>query len=277
MISGVSVKNIIQVVMGIAFIIVGVKGILQHKMLSKPKNITEGKVLYSKHIEKKDELGFYRQFYYEIAVEVMEGGRKKKYAVNSMDQYKAGDVVELTLDPNGSGNYRIFNPNTTPVFGQWVITVIGLFLMLTPAAKMKFGGAYLTALLSPICIFAGASLFFIYIKEHRKEMETLEAEIVGVLKWQKVSVGKDGKYQHNSGTALYCPLLKYKDEGVERIRRSRGNSNVAEVYPIGEKITMYKDCVTGYLTEAKPKGAMMVMGGVLLILGVIGIASMVFK
>ena len=276
MLAGISIRSLIQIVMGIAFVIVGVKGIVQHKRFEKPKNTIDGKVLYSKHVEKKDEQGYYRQFYYEIAVEVEEGGRKKKYAVNCMDQYKAGDIVKLTVDPNGSGNYRIFAPTNAPVLGQWVITVIGAFLFLIPAAKARFGASYLTALLSPVCVFSGLALAVVYFRENRKNLEKIESEIIGVLKWQKTNVTKDGR-AHKSGTALYCPLLKYKYDGVEKIRRSRGNSNVPEVYPIGGKIIFYKDLDTGYFVEAKPKGAMVLMGAILLIAGTIGIASIVLK
>lgn len=276
MLTGISIKSLIQIVMGIAFLIVGIKGIVQNKRFEKPKTVIDGKVLYSKHFEKKDKQGFYRQFYYEITVEVDEAGRKKKYAMNSMDQYKAGDIVKLVKNPNGSGNYKIFTPINTPVFGQWVIAVIGAFLLFTPAAKAKFGAAYLTALLSPICIFVGLAFVFIYFRENRKKLEEINSEIVGVLKWQKTNLGNDGKY-HKSGTALYCPLLKYEDNGVEKIRRSRGNSNVSEVYPIGGSIVFYKDIETGYFLEAKPKSAMLIMGGVLLIVGLLGMASIFVK
>ena len=276
MIAGLSIKNLVQIVMGIAFLIVGIRGIVQNKRFEKTKTIIDGKVLYSKHFEKKDEQGYYRQFYYEIAVEVEESGRKKKYSMKSMDQYKAGDIVKLVRDPNSSGNYKIFSPMHTPLFGQWVISVIGAFLLLTPAAKARFGVAYLTALLSPICIFVGISLSIVYFKENRKKLEKIESEIVGVLKWQKTNIGKDGKY-YTSGNALYCPLLKYKYNGVEKIRRSRGNSNVSEVYPIGGKIIFYKDLNTGYFIEAKPKLAMLLMGLLILLVGILGAMSIIIK
>ncbi len=276
MIAGLSIKNLIKIVMGIAFLIVGIKGIIQNKRFEKPKTVIDGKVLYSKHYEKKDNQGYYRQFYYEITVEVEEAGRKKKYAINSMDQYKAGDIVRLVRDTNTSGSYKVFSPNYTPIFGQWVISIIGAFLIFTPVARAKFGAAYLTVLPSPICIFSGISLAFVYFKENRRKLEKIESEIIGLLKWQKTNIGKDGKY-YTSGRALYCPLLKYKSNGVEKIRRSRANSNLPEVYPIGGKIIFYKDLKTGNFLEAKPKLAMLIMRVLLTIVGVLGFISIMIK
>lgn len=272
MVLGFSINSIFKLVVGTALMIVGIGGIIQHKKYEKPRIYGKGKVLYSKHIEKKDEQGYYKQFYYDVCVEIEEKGRKKKYNINCMDQYKAGDEVEIITNPNGNGELKIFTPTRTPVLGQWVMTVIGAFLFLTPAAKVKFGQKYLSALASPVCIVAGAALIIVYFKENRRKLEKIDAEIIGLLKWQKVTVGKDGK-QHKSGTALYCPILRYEKEGVERIRRSRGNSNVADVYPIGGKLPLYKDLETGYYTEEKPKSAMVVMGLILIIFGVIGVIT----
>lgn len=276
MILGISLNSIFKLIVGAALMIVGIGGILQHRKFEKPKIYGKGKVLYSKHIEKKDEQGYYKQFYYEVCVEMEENGRKKKYNINCMDQYKSGDKVEIITNPNGNGELKIFTPTRTPVLGQWVMAVIGAFLFLTPAAKIKFGEQYLSALASPVCILAGVALVLVYFKESRRKLDKMEAEIVGLLKWQKVNVGRDGK-QYKSGTALYCPILKYEYEGVERIRRSRGNSNVAEVYPIGGRLPLYRNPETGYYTEEKPKGAMVAMGLVLIVFGIIGIMTILVK
>ncbi|MEG0250888.1 MAG: hypothetical protein RR561_08490 [Peptostreptococcus sp.] len=277
MFAEISIRGIFQLIIGMILMFVGLNTIRRQKKIENPKTLIKGKLLYARHVKEKDNHGFYRQYYYELHIECKENGKKERYVINSMDEYKSGDTVEIMSDPSKNGELKVFTKSKTPVIGQWVMAIIGLFIFLTPFAKIKFGEMYLAALVAPICIAAGIGLLLVYLREHKRVLEAIEAEVVGVLKWQKIDLGKDGQKKHKAATALYCPVLRYDHENTDRIRRSRGHSNDPSMYPIGRKVSIYKDKNSGEILEDRPKQSMALMGVILAIMGFIGAATVYFQ
>lgn len=93
------------------------------------------------------------------------------------------------------------------------------------------------------------------------------------MKWQKINVNEEGEKKHKAATALYCPVLKYEYDGLEKIRRSRLHSNDYNFYHLGKKMSIYIDKDSGEVLEERPKQSMLLMGLVLLIMGAIGIVA----
>lgn len=59
------------------------------------------------------------------------------------------------------------------------------------------------------------------LKEEEKFKE-IDSEIVAVLKWQKINVNEEGEKKHSRRlTALYCPVLKYEYDGLEKDKKKQ--------------------------------------------------------
>ncbi len=269
----ISIRGYFQILLGFILIFVSTSTIRHQKRLENPNTLIDGKVLSSKLVKEMDNQGFYRQFYYKLNIEVRDDNKKKRYTINSMDEYKKGDDISIMTDASNKLKMKVFNKSKTFLLGQWLMLVIGFFIFLTPFAKMKFSETYLTALMAPLSSLAGIALIFVYLKEKKRNLEEIDSEIVAVLKWQKINVNEEGEKKHKSATALYCPVLKYEYDGLEKIRRSRLHSNDYNFYPLGKKMSIYIDKDSGEVLEERPKQSMLLMGLVLLIMGAIGIVA----
>lgn len=273
MFSEISIRGYFQILLGFILIFVSASTIRHQKRLENPKTLIDGKVLSSKLVKEMDNQGFYRQFYYKLNIEVRDDNKKKRYTINSMDEYKKGDDISIMTDASNKLKMKVFNKSKTFLLGQWLMLVIGFFIFLTPFAKMKFSETYLTALMAPLSSLVGIALIFVYLKEKKRNLEEIDSEIIAVLKWQKINVNEEGEKKHKAATALYCPVLKYEYDGLEKIRRSRLHSNDYNFYPLGKKMSIYIDKDSGEVLEERPKQSMLLMGLVLLIMGAIGIVA----
>lgn len=277
MFAEISIRGIFQLIIGIILIFMGLNTIRRQKKLEKPKKLIKGKVLHARQVKEKDEKGFYRQYYYKLHVETKENVKKERHTINCMDEYKSGDIVEIMSDPNKGGELKIFTNSKISLVGQWVMSAIGLFIFLTPFAKIRFAERYLVVLLAPMCIIVGIILIGIYLKEKNRSFENIEAELVGVLKWQKADLSQEKQKKSKSSAAFYCPILKYNYDSSDRIRRSRTHSNDYRAYDIGQKLYIYKDINSGEILEKRPKQSMAFIGILISIMGLIGLATVYFQ
>lgn len=163
MFSEISIRGYFQILLGFILIFVSTSTIRHQKRLENPKTLIDGKVLSSKLVKEMDNQGFYRQFYYKLNIEVRDNNKKKRYTINSMDEYKKGDDISIMTDASNKLKMKVFNKSKTFLLGQWLMLVIGFFIFLTPFAKMKFSETYLTALMAPLSSLVGIALIFVYL------------------------------------------------------------------------------------------------------------------
>lgn len=263
-----TVKMVFLVVIGAVMLVTGTTGLNRQRRLRKAGMKGQGRVLRSRHIQKRDEDGHLIQNYYELQVEYSKEGHRKEVSVNSIDEYCRGDQVHLTEDVDRKQKIRISGEEREAVFAPGALIICGMLIAALPLAWDQLGEKYVSGILSALLFVAGAALIMAYVKAKCRKTEEIEAEIDEVLKWQPGT-----KKKWYSPAASYYPVIKYETNGEERRMRSRYNSSTESFLKKGKKVMLYRDIDTGKLLERGPRKSMIIGGCCMVLFSFVGIYS----
>lgn len=268
MFDGMTIQMVFLIVIGAAVLVTGTTSLRRRIRMKRYGSVKEGKILRSKHIEKRDNDGYLIQNYYEVMAEYTDSGHKVKKTLKSVDEYREGDEVKVFADPERGGQIRILGIDKTPVFGPFILMGAGILIIVLPFVQKQFGEQYISAILALLLLLVGTALIASYIRDRKKETEEVPAVIAEILKWQPSE-----KKKWSSPSASYYPILKFTLDGRERTMRSRYNSSTASSYKKGKQITLYRDRDTGDILERGPKKSMAATGILLILFACVGIYS----
>lgn len=263
---GMTIQAVFLIVIGAALLVVGTSGLRRQIRIKRSGLVKQGKVLHSKHIEKKDKDGYLIQNYYEVRVEYEENGHRQQKTLKSIDEFREGNSVRLLKDDLRGNVLRIYENDKAPVFGPWILILAGILIIFLPFIQKKYGTEYVSAELAVILLIIGAGLVFAYVRDRNRDTTPIPATIVEVLKWQN---GQKKKWSNPA--VSYYPVLEYERNGQKKRMRSRYNSSTASTYKVGKEVTLYMDNRTGSMIERGPRISMLITGMILCVISFVGI------
>ena len=267
----ITIQAVFFIAIGAILLVSGTTAVRRKRNFTKSGFLKDATVLYSKHVEKKDDSGYLLQNYYDVKIEYKENGSKKQTSLKSVDEYINGEKIKVYRDTDRGNKVRIYNSDKESAFSPYVLMAVGILIILMPFSQKKYGMMVSSLILATIIFLVGISLLGKYLKDKKREVEELEAKIVGIIKWNSSSEGRKKMFSTNS--VSYYPVYEYCTGGKVRHMRGFYNSNQATTYKVGRSVSLYRDVVSGAILEKGPKKTMFFTGTILIIISVIGAVS----
>lgn len=263
--NGLTIQDVFLVVIGAAILVVGTTSLRMKLRIKRQGLLTAGTVISSKHVEKRDKEGRLIQNYYELMTEYGESGKRRRKTLKSTDEYLAGEQVRVIQEPGKTDELRIYDDHKIEVFGPAPLILTGLLAAVMPVVRSQYGERYMSLVLALILLVVGGSLTAAYLRDKKRNLVPVEAEIVDILYWKN---GDDRKKWSKPSVAYY-PILRYTADGVTRTMRSIYNSSTETAFKAGTTKVVYLDSSENRIVERGAKASMLVAGvGILLFAGV---------
>lgn len=262
-----TLQGILLILAGIIILVIGIRTVLRQNKIRKQDLLKEGKILHSRHIEKRDKSGRYLSLnYYEMRVEYMDNGHRTQKSLKSADEYLDGDRIRLIKAPDAGNEVYIYENEKAYGLGAWVWIISGTAVVLLPFIRAAFGDACVAAVEAVFLLLVGIGLVLAYMKKSKKPIERIPAELVDILRWQNNRKRKGGL-----PVICYYPIYEYEMDGVTRRWRSPVNSTKEDAYQTGTKGYLYWSPEDEKMSEKRPKKTMLFVGIGMLIIAVSGI------
>ena len=126
------------------------------------------------------------------------------------------------------------------------------------------------ACLCAVLIGAGILLIMRFFALKKRNLQPLDAEVVEVYSRQ---LSRETKILMSSKFTYY-PVVRYKLDGKDNLRRCNINSSNEKSFKIGEHMTLYYDEDRHVVTESHAMPGMLIAGVVILGLGVAASAAL---
>lgn len=269
MFNGLTIQDLFLVVVGAAILVVGTTSFRLQRRIRKQGLVREGTVTGGKHVEKKDGSGQLIQNYYDLMVEYSVDGHRRRKALKSVDEYLPGDRIRVIRDPGKKDEVTVYEDHKVTVFGPGALILSGLLIAVLPVVRVQYGELYMSVNLALVLAVIGTSLIMAYLRDRKRNLIPIEAEIVDLLYWKT----GDDKKKWSKPSVSYYPVLRYSVDGVERIMRSRYNSSTETAYKAGMKRKLYQDMAENRILERGPRKSMLAVGIAILLFAAVGICS----
>lgn len=257
---------------GIIIFLVGSGQVRRWLRLKKSDVCVEATVLNCKHVVKKDNKDRTAFDYYNITVEYINPQTKhtERQAIKSATEFAENQQVRLYRDKNTNQpslmeneDYQLFHPLTIMIGGALLIV-----LALEQNQKKEIPAMICLAL---VLCGAGISLICSYVGMKKRNLRTLDAEIVDVYTRQ---ISKETKIIRGAKYTYY-PVVKYELNGQDNLRRCNINSSQMNSFKVGEHMKLYYDEANKLVTEKHARTGMMIAGVIVLIIGLLAGASII--
>ena len=228
----------------------------------------EGTVLSCHHVVKKNKNGQEIYNYYDLLVEVMnpKTGKMEKQPLKTPTEYSVGQQIRV----NRMGNqYRIAEQETEFIFTPWQMMIGGALLILLALFQNQGKEVPAMICLSALLAGAGAAIIFDQISIRKKNLIRLDAEIAEVYARQisrGTKIVKGDKF-------TYYPVVRYKLDGKENLRRCTVNSSQENSFKVGSHMDLYYDPDAKVISERRERTGVLVLGLILLAIGLLAAAS----
>ena len=164
---------------------------------------------------------------------------------------------------------RIYDDHKITVFGPAPLILTGLLAAIMPVVKVRYGESFMSVVLALILLVVGGALVAAYVRDRKRNVIPVEAEIIDVLYWKN---GDDRK-KWSKPSVYYYPILRYEADGVTRTMRSAYNSSTETAFKVGSKRPLYLDSAEHRILERGPRTVMLVIGLGLILFAGVGIYS----
>ncbi len=257
---------------GIVIFLVESGQVKELRSRSRIGSLRDGQVKSVKHVTKNDK--FDRQVfdYYETTVESEDPrtGKKERHTIKSPVKYPLNQSVRLHFQ-RGSSEPSITDGVSEHLIHPWLGLIGGALLILL--ALFQIQGKEISAMvcLSLILIGAGAGMIANYVSIKKKNLVHIEAEVKDIFERQ---ISKPGRFSGGSKFTYY-PVVTYELDGTEMMRMCNVNSSRKDSFKIGEKMDLYYSPSEGAVRERKASTAILIIGIIVLILGVLAGVSII--
>lgn len=222
------------------------------------------------HVTRKDKKDRDIYDYFNVNVEYSnpKTGHTERQVIKSPTEYAVGQEVRIYREDKASNpmltdneDIQLFHPLTT-MFG-------GVLLILLALWQNQQKEVPAMACLSLILAGAGVSLILNYVSLRKRNLKTIDSEIIEVYTRQ---ISKETKLLRGNKYTYY-PVVRYQLNGKEARRRCNINSSSLNTFKKGEHMNLYYDEAAKLVTEKNARIGTMIAGVVLLVLGLLSGAS----
>lgn len=235
------------------------------------KGTVRATVVRCDHVVKKDKKDRDTYNYYNVLAEYVDpatGKRERVSAKSPTEYYTAQEVMLLNTD--GSGEIRVVGGDEELLFPPIAQMIGGALLILLAYWQNRNDEMKAMACLCAVLIGAGALLTARYFAMKKRNLKALDAEIVEVYSRQ---LSKDSKIL-TSSKYTYYPVVRYKLDGKDNLRRCNINSSGEKSFKVGEHMTLYYDEERRTVTESHARPGMLAAGIIVLGLGIAAAAAL---
>ncbi len=229
------------------------------------KGRTDGVILSSEHVQKKDAKERDVFNFYNVTVEYVEPETHHtvRQAFKSQTDYALGQPVYVYRDARG--RTAVTEKVDESVFHPILLMIGGALLILLALWQNQGNQAAAMGCLAAVLAGAGVAFIWNYIKLKKMGLLPVEGEIIEVFKRQ---ISKESKILKGNRFTYY-PIVRYELNGKENIRRCLINSSGEKSFKVGEPMMLYYDEKTGAVREKNAKIAVLIAGIVLLAIGLL--------
>lgn len=236
------------------------------------KGTVRAAVVRCDHVVKKDNKGRDIYNYYNVLVEYVSpvtGKRERVTAKSPTEYYTAQEVLLQNADR--SGEIRIIGGEEETLFPPIAQMIGGALLILLAYWQNQNDQEKAMACLCAVLVGAGVLLIARYFAMKKRNLKELDAEIVEVYSRQ---LSRDTKLLMSSKYTYY-PVVRYKLDGKDNLRRCSINSSSDKSFKVGDHMTLYYDEERKTVTESHARPGMLAAGIIVLALGIAASAALV--
>ena len=256
---------------GILIFLVGSGQLRRGPGLFRGKGNVRATVVRCDHVVKKDRKDRDTYNYYNVLVEYVNpaNGKRERVTAKSPTQYYTAQEVILQ-NADGRGEIRIIGGEEETLFPPIAQMIGGALLILLAYWQNQHEEKKAMACLCAVLVGAGVFLLVRYFAMKKRNLRELDAEIVEVYSRQ---LSRDTKILMSSKFTYY-PVVRYKLDGKDNLRRCSINSSNEKSFKVGDHMTLYYDEERKTVTESHARPGMLVAGIIVLGLGIAASASL---
>lgn len=260
-----NIQTVFLALLGVVVFVIGTTNIRAYLRQNRPGNILDGKVLSAKLVEKRDKEERLIQHYYELMVQCTGGGKTFNEKIKSTTQYEKGDTVKLLK--NGD-KVALFSEKAVTFGTALAITLAGMGLAVFPVVYLRNGERDGSIVLVLLLILAGVVAFSSFMQDRRKNLVSLQGEIIDILYYRR---GENKKF--TKPTESYYPLIRCTIHEQEKVFLSAYNSSTKGTYRTGAKRKLFYDEEQGRIVERKASPVLVVLAALFWLMALVGIVS----
>lgn len=255
---------------GIIIFLVGSGQVRRWLRLRRADSCMDAHVRSCKHVVKKDKKGRETYNYYDVTVEYRnpKTSHQERLAVKSPTEYAEGQQVRLYRE-RVADTPVLMEYEDEFLFHPWVTMIGGALLVILALEQNQGHEIQAMVCLSVIFIGAGVNLLVNFASLKKRGLQAVEATITDIYTRQ---ISKETKILKGSKYTYY-PIVRYKLDGRENIRRCNINSSGQNTFKTGETMTLYYDPKSQTVLEKNAKPGAAFAGVVLVLIGLLAGAS----
>jgi len=255
---------------GVIIFLVGSGQIRQRPGLFGGKGTVRATVVRCDHVVKKDRKDRDTYNYYNVLAEFTNpetGKRERKTAKSPTEFYPAQEVLLQNAD---TAEPKVVGGEEESLFPPLAQMIGGALLILLAYWQNQNDQEKAMACLCAVLAGAGILLIARYFALKKRNLRALDAEVVEVYSRQ---LSKESKLL-TSSKYTYYPVVRYKLDGKDNLRRCNINSSNERSFKVGEHMTLYYDEDRRTVTESHPVPGMLIAGIIILVLGIAATAAL---
>lgn len=262
-----NIQTVFLVLLGAVVFVIGTTNIRACLRQRRTGNVLEGKVLFTRLVEKRDKEERLIQRYYELNVQCFAAGKTFQEKVNSTMQYEKGDIIKLM---RRDGGVALFSERAVTFGTALAITLAGMGLAVFPVVYQRNGERDASVILVLLLMLGGAIALSSFMRERRKNLTQIQGEIIDVLYYRR---GENKRFSKASES--YFPVVRCTLHEKEKVFLSAYNSNTKGAYKTGTKLKLFYDEEQGRIVEKKASPALVVLAAVFWLMALAGIVSII--
>ena len=255
---------------GILIFLVGSGQLRQRPGLFGGKGVVRASVIRCDHVVKKDRRDRDTYNYYNVLAEFTDpktGKTERKTAKSPTEFYPAQEVLLQNAD---TAEPKVAGGEADTLFPPLAQMIGGALLILLAYWQNQNDEKKAMACLCAVLIGAGILLIMRFFALKKRNLQPLDAEVVEVYSRQ---LSRETKILMSSKFTYY-PVVRYKLDGKDNLRRCNINSSNEKSFKVGEHMTLYYDEARHVVTESHPMPGMLIAGIIVLVLGIAAAASL---
>lgn len=255
---------------GIIIFLVGSGQVRRWLRMRRSEFCMDANVVSCKHVVKKDNKDRETYNYYDVVVEYRNPKFQhiERQSIKSPTEYARMQQIKVYKEKN-SNELVLAEYENEFLFHPWVTMIGGALLIILALEENQGKEVQAMICLSVLLIGAGVNLIVNYAMLKRRNLQTVDAEIIDIYSRQ---ISKETKILRGSKFTYY-PVVKYELNGQENRRRCYINSSGKKAFKKGEHMNLYYDPQKQVILEKYARPGVIVSGMILTAIGVLAGAS----
>lgn len=256
---------------GVLIFLVGSGQLRQRPGFFGGKGTVRATVVRCDHVVKKDRKDRDAYNYYSVLAEFtnpVTGKRERKTAKSPTEFYPAQEILLTNAD---TAEPRVAGGEEETLFPPLAQMIGGALLILLAYWQNQNDEVKAMACLCAVLAGAGILLIARYFAVKKRNLRELDAEIVEVYSRQ---LSRETKILVSSKYTYY-PVVRYRLDGKDNLRRCNINSSNEKSFKIGEHMTLYYDEERRAVTESHARPGMLIAGVIILGVGIAATAALI--